>query len=77
MGVAEHVLEPGPVDPGAEQLDRLLAQRARGMADDIGLFLRLAIGITCAVGDVHARGLIHKDIKPANICWTRRPPARG
>ena len=30
-------------------------------------FLRLAIGIVAAVGKAHQRGLVHKDIKPANI----------
>src|SRR5258708_12031636 len=34
---------------------------------EIGRFLRLAVGIATAVGKVHQRGLIHKDIKPANI----------
>jgi predicted ATPase len=29
--------------------------------------LRLAIGTTVAVGKLHQRGLVHKDIKPANI----------
>src|SRR5215831_12628362 len=34
---------------------------------EIGRFLRLAIAVTSALGKLHQRGLIHKDIKPANI----------
>ena len=49
-------------DPGGEPLDRLL-----GAPMEVGRFLRLAIGIAAALGQVHQRGLIHKDIKPANI----------
>ena len=49
-------------DPGGEPLDRLL-----GRPLDIAPFLRIAIPLAAAVGQVHARGLIHKDIKPANI----------
>lgn len=30
-------------------------------------FLRLAIGIAMALGKLHERGLVHKDIKPVNI----------
>ena len=30
-------------------------------------FLRLAIGLAAALGRLHERGLIHKDIKPANV----------
>ncbi|TCU64033.1 PAS domain S-box-containing protein [Bradyrhizobium sp. R2.2-H] len=49
-------------DPGGEPLDRLL-----GGPMEVGRFLRLAIAVTSALGKVHQRGLIHKDIKPANI----------
>lgn len=45
-----------------EPLDRLL-----GEPMEVGRFLRLAISVTAALGKLHQRGLIHKDIKPANI----------
>src|SRR6516165_2476118 len=49
-------------DTGCVALHRLL-----GAPMDVGGFLRLAIGIATAVGKLHQRGLVHKDIKPANI----------
>ena len=49
-------------DPGGEPLERLL-----GGPMEVGRFLRLAIAVTSALGKLHQRGLIHKDIKPANI----------
>jgi PAS domain S-box-containing protein len=49
-------------DPGGEPLERLL-----GKPMDVGRFLRLSIGIAAAIGKVHQRGLVHKDIKPAHI----------
>jgi PAS domain S-box-containing protein len=49
-------------DPGGEPLERLL-----GVPFEMDLFLRLAIEISVAVGRLHRRGLLHKDIKPANI----------
>src|SRR5499426_1805191 len=49
-------------DPGGEPLDRLL-----GGPMEVGRFLRLAIAVTSALGKLHQRGLVHKDMKPANI----------
>jgi serine/threonine protein kinase len=49
-------------DPGGTPLDRLL-----GRPLDVSHFLRIAIPLAGALGHVHERGLIHKDIKPANI----------
>ena len=49
-------------DPGGEPLLRLLGQPLA-----IKAFLRLAVGIATALGHLHQRGLIHKDIKPANV----------
>src|SRR5258708_5847173 len=34
---------------------------------EIGLFLRLAVGLAAALRELHGRGIIHKDIKPANV----------
>jgi PAS domain S-box-containing protein len=51
-------------DEGGEPIDRLL-----GEPMEIGHFLRLAVAVSFAVGRLHQRGLIHKDIKPANILF--------
>jgi PAS domain S-box-containing protein len=49
-------------DPGGMPLDRLL-----GHPLDIAHFLYVAIPLAGALRHVHERGLIHKDIKPANV----------
>jgi PAS domain S-box-containing protein len=59
-------------DPGGVPLDQLL-----GHPLDIAFALRLAISLSTAIGHLHQRGLIHKDIKPAHVlvnsvtdqCW--------
>jgi PAS domain S-box-containing protein len=52
-------------DPGGELLDQVLEQY-QGQPLDPTRFLCVAIGLASALGHVHRRGLIHKDIKPAN-----------
>jgi PAS domain S-box-containing protein len=49
-------------DPGGEPLDRRL-----GTPMELKRFLPLAIGLSAALGQLHGHGLIHKDIKPANV----------
>jgi serine/threonine protein kinase len=59
-------------DPGGGPLDQSLSQPL-----DLTLWLRVAIGLSTAIGHLHQRGIIHKDIKPANVlvnlvtgqCW--------
>ena len=49
-------------DPGGEPLAWLL-----GAPMQVGVFLRLAVGIAGPLGKLHQRGLVHKDLKPAHI----------
>ena len=49
-------------DSGGEPLDRFI-----GAPMKVERFLRLAIGIVAALAKAHQRGLVHKDVKPANI----------
>jgi PAS domain S-box-containing protein len=49
-------------DPGGELLARLV-----GHPLELPQFLRVAISIAAALGQLHARGLIHRDVNPANI----------
>src|SRR4029077_19046050 len=52
------------MDPGGEPLDLVLQ---RGQLLDLTWVLRIAIGLATALGQVHRRGLIHKDLKPGNV----------
>jgi serine/threonine protein kinase len=49
-------------DPGGIFLDDLL-----GRPMEVTSFLRMALGITTALGQFHARKLIHRDLRPANV----------
>lgn len=49
-------------DVGGEPLGHLL-----GKPLEVERFLRLAMAVTSALGKLHQRGLVHKDIKPANL----------
>src|SRR5271168_1595220 len=61
-GLSMLVLE----DTSSEPLDRLF-----GAPLQVQSFLQLAIKIAAALTQVHRRGLVHKDIKPANILVDR------
>jgi predicted ATPase/signal transduction histidine kinase len=49
-------------DPGGEPLDRLV-----GKPLSVDRFLHIAIALAVACHHMHERGLLHKDIKPANV----------
>src|SRR6266446_5480487 len=49
-------------DPGGEPLDRFLPGPMQ-----MPQFLRFAVGLATALGGLHKRELIHKDVKPANV----------
>jgi serine/threonine protein kinase len=53
-------------DPGGEPLSWFV-----GAPMEVGKFLPLAIKIAAALSRVHQRGLVHKNIKPANILVNR------
>ena len=49
-------------DPGGEMLARQL-----GTPMEVGRLLQVATGIAAALGKLHRRGLVHKDLKPSKI----------
>jgi serine/threonine protein kinase len=49
-------------DPGGIPLHQFVGQPM-----ELSQFLRFALGLIAAIGSLHECGLIHKDIKPANI----------
>ena len=51
-------------DPGGTVLSGFVGQPM-----ELNQYLRFAVGLVTAVGSMHKRGLIHKDIKPANILF--------
>ena len=57
-------------DPGGEPLDRVLE---REQPLDLARLLRIAVNLATALGHVHQRGLIHKDLKPENVLVALEP----
>lgn len=49
-------------DPGGEVLARMI-----GKPWELTPFLHVGVGLAVALGRLHRRGLIHKDVKPSNI----------
>lgn len=62
-------------DFGGEPLDIVLA-RGRGAPLELAAFLQLAATIAAALAKVHAKGIIHKDVNPANILLDDRGGVR-
>src|SRR5262245_6789953 len=79
LGLAQHhgrsalILEDQQGEPLARLLDThvtshdLSGLRDAASAMEVSLALRLAVGLAAALGEVHRRGIIHKNVKPANI----------
>ncbi|WP_051391017.1 trifunctional serine/threonine-protein kinase/ATP-binding protein/sensor histidine kinase [Paraburkholderia mimosarum] len=62
-------------DPGGEPLDRLI-----GAPMAVGAALRIAVGIAAALGKLHQRGLVHKNLTPAHVlvnCTDGQPRLTG
>ena len=61
-------------DVGGQSLERSQPLVFRG---DMAFLMRVALSLSTAIGHLHQRGVIHKDIKPANVlvdsatgqCW--------
>ena len=49
-------------DPGGETLDGFISG-----AMELTQFLRFGIGLASAIGELHEKKLIHKDLKPTNV----------
>ena len=66
LAITKHLGQTALVldDPGGELLDRVL----KGPVE-LTSFLQISIGLASALSGLHKRGLIHKDVKPANVLF--------
>jgi len=66
LGVAEHLGQTALVleDPGGDPLDRFLPGPL-----ELTSLLKVGVGLASALGGLHKSGLIHKNLKPANILF--------
>jgi PAS domain S-box-containing protein len=69
LSVCEHRGQPTLVleNPGGEILDRFLSGPM-----EMTQFLRFAAGLATALGGLHNREMIHKDVKPTNVLVNTR-----
>ena len=77
--LAQHQGRPALIyeDKQGEPLEQLLdsspvsrapsGRRSAEPAMELGFFLRVAVALARALGEVHRRGIIHKNVKPAHI----------
>jgi len=70
LGLVRHLGRPALLleDPGCDPLARVV-----GKPWEITSFLRVAISLAIAIGRLHDRGIVHKDIKPAHILVKNSP----
>jgi energy-coupling factor transporter ATP-binding protein EcfA2 len=80
-GIGQHAMDPteldadrtprlhlrDPTEPVPQDFDGRPLEGLLGAPMESGTFLRLAIGIASALGEVHQSGLVRRDVKPANI----------
>src|SRR5262249_62094247 len=55
------ILEQSAVSRG------VMGRRSSEPAMELGLFLRLAVALARTLSEVHRRGIIHKNVKPAHV----------
>ncbi len=66
-------------DPGGRPLQQLLEAPvvSSELKLDVAAFLKVAIGISRSVGEMHGRGIVHKDLKPAHTSPIPKPLRYG